>query len=159
MAELTGRKASDSMTEQRQLIEEQHINNIQTLFGGQLMSWMDVIAGAAGRLHAGRHVTMVAVDDMQITAPAYLGETLILKARVTNAGRTSLEILVEVEIEGEDKTIRPMSKAFFIAVVLDDEGHSAPAPPLITETEEERKLWEDAEKRKELRKQRRAMQI
>ena len=159
MTDLIGKKVGESLTEMRYLIETQHLNNINTLFGGQLMSWMDVVAGVAGRSHADTPVTMVAVDNMQITAPARLGDTLILRAKVTNVGRTSMEILVEVEAESEDKAPRHVARAFFIAVVVDAEGRSTLSPPLIVETDEERKLWDDAEKRKELRKQRQAMQI
>jgi len=159
MTEAKGKTVSDSYSEQHHIVQTEHLNNIQTLFGGQLMSWMDTAAGAAGRRYSGLPVTMVAVDNMQISASARLGDTLAIRSRVTNVGRSSLEILVEVDIEEKDKSRKTISTAFFVGVVLDEDGRPTPAPPLIIETEEEQKLFDAAEKRKELRAYRREMQF
>ena len=159
MAESEGKKASDSYTEREYIVQTEHLNSMGTLFGGQLMSWMDAAAGAAGIRYSSMPVTMVAVDDMQIKAPAYPGDKLVYKSRVTHVGTTSMEILVEIDIEDTDKGRRTISQAYFIGVALDDDGRPAPAPPLLVETSEEQKHWEDAEKRKALRAKRREMGI
>ena len=159
MTEPEGRKVSDSYVEIKHIVKLEHLNNIQTLFGGQLMSWMDAASGASGIRYSGRDVTMVAVDDMQINAPARLGDTIIVRAKVTYVGRTSLEVLVETDIEAADKSRQTISKAFFVGVVLDKEGRPTPAPALLIETEEEQTLWNAAEKRKEFRAYRRTQQF
>jgi len=155
MTEQEGKRVADSYLEQAHIVEPEHLNQIQTLFGGQLMSWMDVIAGMVGSRHSGGGATVVAVDELQITTPARLGDTLVYKARLTNAGRTSMEVFIEVEIEGADKSRKRISEAYFLVVALDADGKSTPVPPLIIETEEERELWEAAERRKEQRNKRR----
>ncbi|MDR0470012.1 MAG: acyl-CoA thioesterase [Peptococcaceae bacterium] len=158
MIEPEGKRVRDSYTEHVHVVETEHMNQIQTLFGGQLMSWMDVIAGAAGSKYCGKGVTVVAVDEMQITAPAKLGDTLVYRARVTNVGRTSLEIFIEVDIEDAEKNLKRISEAYFLTVALDEHGRPSPVPPLIIETTEEQSLWEAAERRKEQRNSRRAQQ-
>jgi acyl-CoA hydrolase len=65
-----GKAVKDSFTEQLQVVQQQHINGHQRLFGGQLMAWMDVVAGVVGRRHSGMQVTTASVDDLQFLAPA-----------------------------------------------------------------------------------------
>ena len=158
MPELEGKRVSDSYTEQVYTVEPQYLNHMQTFSGAQLLAWMDIIGGAAGTRYSGRNVTMVAMDEMQITSPAKLGDTLVYQARVTNVGRTSMEIFVEVDIEDAEKNRKRISEAYITSVALDEQGRPAPVPPLIIETEEEQALWEAAEKRKERRNSRRAQQ-
>jgi acyl-CoA hydrolase len=155
MTEPEGKRARDSYMEQAHIVEPQHMNHMQTLFGGQLMSWMDMMAGAAGSNYSGGGATMVAVDDMQIMSPGRLGDTLVYQARVTNVGRTSMEIFIEVDAEDEKKNRRRISEAYILTVALDEHGRPAPVPPLIIETEEERELWKAGEIRKERRASRR----
>ncbi len=159
MADLEGKKVSDSLTEQVQLVQSQHINGYQRLFGGQLMAWMDIVAGVTARRHSGRQVTTASVDDLQFLAPAYIDDLLIIRGRVTNVGKTSMEIRVDVEVEGIDNSRKPLNRAHFVMVALDEHDHPAAAPPLILETAEDRQEWEDAEKRKTLRKHRRTIRI
>ena len=156
MAEPEGKRVRDSLTEQVHVVETEHLNHIQTLFGGQLMSWMDVIAGTTGGKHSGGGATVRAVDEMQITAPARLGDTLVYTARLTNVGRTSMEIFIEVDIEDADKSRKRISEAYFTVVALDNDGRATPVPPLIIETEEEQALWDAAEARKARRNARSA---
>ena len=156
MPEQEGKKVSDSYLEQVHVVEPQHLNHMQTLFGGQLMSWMDTMAGTTGSRYSGGGATMVAVDEMQIMSPARLGDTLYYKAKVTNVGRTSMEIFIQVEAEGPVGKRRLISEAFILTVALDENGRPTPVPPLIIETKEEQELWEAGEKRKERRNSRRA---
>ena len=156
MAEPEGKRVSDSYIEQVHIVQPEHLNHMQTLFGGHLMSWMDTIAGTVGSRHSGGGATMVAMDEMQIVAPGRLGDTLTYKARVTNVGRTSMEIFIEVEAEDADKNRRTISEAHVTTVGLGEDGRPAPVPPLIIETEEEQALWDAAEERKERRNSRRA---
>jgi acyl-CoA hydrolase len=157
MTEPEGKRVRDSYVEQVHKVEPQHMNHMQTLFGGQLMSWMDIMAGATGSNYSGSGggATMVAVDEMQIMSPGRLGDTLIYQARVTNVGRTSMEIFIEVDAEDEEKNRRRISEAYILTVALDENGRPTPVPPLIIETEEERQLWEAGEIRKKRRANRR----
>ena len=155
MAEPAGKRVADSYLEQVYIVEAQHLNRIQTFFGGQLLSWMDVIAGEVATRHSDGSSTMVAVDEMQVTTPAHLGDKLVYTGKLTNVGRTSMEIFVEVFIEDAEKNRKSISEAYIMTVALDDGGRPRPVPPLIVETEEEKALWEAAEQRKARRNSRR----
>jgi len=160
MGRLDGIKARDAVYELARTVEEQDLNPFRHLFGGQAMTWMDVVAGMTANNYTGDvRVTTVTVDDMHFMAPAYLGDNLIIRGRVVNTGRTSMEVLIEVEVVGGDDSRKLIQKAHFVLVALDNEFKPTPVPPLIVETDQERERWEAAEKRKELRTQRRAMDI
>jgi acyl-CoA hydrolase len=159
MAPLSGKKARDACVEQARTVEEQDLNIFRHFFGGQAMTWMDIAAGTVALNYTGMNVTTVAVDDMLFFAPAYLGDRLLVRGKVVNTGRTSMEVLVEVEKIGEGDSRALIQKAHFVLVALDAEFKPAPVPPLIIETDEEQKLWDAAEKRKALRKQRRDMGV
>jgi acyl-CoA hydrolase len=156
MPDPEGKRVQDSYVEQVHVVEPQYLNHMQTFSGGQLMAWMDIIGAAASALHSGRGVTMVGMDELQIMSPARLGDRLVYQARLTNVGRTSMEVFVGVDIEDAEKNRRRISEAYVMMVALDDDGRPATVPPLIIETDEERKLWDAAEERKERRNSRRA---
>ena len=161
MAEVKGKSVRESLTEQVQVVQQQHINGYQRLFGGQLMAWMDVVAGVTGRRHSGCTVTTAALDDLQFLAPAYIDNLIIITGRVTHVGRISMEIRVDVDVEeGEgEMRRRPLNRAYFVMVALDELDRPTPVRPLLLETAEEREEWEAAEKRRQLRKERHRLNI
>jgi acyl-CoA hydrolase len=132
-------------------VQQQHINGYRRLFGGQLMAWMDVVAGVTARRHSGHIVTTAFVDNLEFLAPAYIDNLVIINGRVTHTGRTSMEVLVEADTEAMDSSRRPLNQAYFVMVALDETDRPVPVPPLILETEEERREWAAAEKRRAYR--------
>jgi acyl-CoA hydrolase len=150
-----GKRAAESLTEQVQVVQQQHINGYQRLFGGQLMAWMDVVAGVTARRHSGHVVTTAFVDNLEFLAPAYINNLVIITGRVTHVGRTSLEVLVDVEVEAMDSSRKPLNRAYFVMVALDAADRPVSVPPLILETEAEREEWAAAEKRRAYRQGRR----
>ena len=96
------KKISDSLTEQQYLIRPAHINHYGRLFGGELMKWIDEIAGIVATRHSGATVTTAAIDNLQFQAPAYEGELVVLQGMVTYVGRTSMEIRVDTYVEAMD---------------------------------------------------------
>ena len=149
------RRARDSYTEQVQIIMPQHVNGAQRLFGGQLMAWIDVVAGVAARRHSGRTVTTASVDELSFLNPANLDDMVVLAARVTYVGRTSMEVRVDTYVERPDGRRDPVNRAYLVLVALDESGKPTEVPDLAVETEEERAEWADGERRKLLRKERR----
>ena len=149
------RRARDSYTEQVQIIMPQHVNGAQRLFGGQLMAWIDVVAGVAARRHSGRTVTTASVDELSFLNPANIDDTVVLAARVTYVGRTSMEVRVDTYVERPDGRRDPVNRAYLVLVALDESGKPTEVPDLAVETEEERAEWADGERRKLLRKERR----
>ena len=149
------RRVADSTVTQTQVVLSSHINGAGRLFGGQLMEWIDVVAGVVARRHAHRDPTTAAVDSLQFKEPILLNETVIIIGRVTYVGHTSMEIRVDSYVEDLDGTRKLANTAFFVMVALDKNGRPAPVPGLILETEEEKASWEAGKRRNELRKQRR----
>ena len=151
-----GKRVEDSLTVQVQVVQQQDINGYKRLFGGQLMAWMDIVAGVVGRRHSGRQVTTAVVDELQFLAPAFIDDIIIITGRVTHVGRTSIEVRVDVAVEVDSHNRRPINRAYFVLVGIDEKGKPAEVPSLILETEEERLEWAQAEKRKSYRQKKRA---
>ena len=100
------------------------------IFGGWIMSWMDLAAGnAASRRARGRAVT-AAIDAVSFHHPVHIGDELSVYARVTSVGRTSMKIAVEAwqRARDGDKTSK-VTSATFTFVAIDLEGRPRPLPP------------------------------
>jgi len=149
------KKVEDSMTEQQYLICPAHINHYGRLFGGQLLKWIDELAGIVAIRHCGGTVTTAAIDNLQFQAPAYTGDMIVLLGRVTYVGRTSMEIRVDTYREALDGTREIINRAYMDMVAINCKGQPEEVPELLLETEEQRQEYEAARKRKALRKQRR----
>lgn len=149
------KKAADSITEQQYLICPAHINHYGRLFGGQLLKWIDELAGIVAIRHCGCTVTTAAIDNLQFQAPAYTGDMIVLQGRVTYVGRTSMEIRVDTYREAMDGTRELINVAYIDMVSINCKGQPEEVPDLLLETEDQRQEYEAAKKRKQLRNQRR----
>ena len=147
------KKVEDSLTEQQYLICPAHINSYGRLFGGQLLKWIDELAGIVAIRHSGSLVTTAAIDNMQFKAPAYTGDLIMLRGYITRVGRTSMEVKVDTYVETMDGQHKMINQAFIDLVAIDKNGTPVEVPMLIIETEEQQKEWDAACKRKEIRKQ------
>lgn len=149
------KRVKDSYTEQVQILTQGNMNGYNRLFGGQLMSWIDVVAAVVARRHSGRNVTTAVVDTLQFQDAAHANDMLVLTGKITYVGKTSMEVCVRSHVEALDGSKRPINTAYVVMVALDENENPTPVPRLILETEEERQEWEAAEKRHALRKTRR----
>ncbi|MDP4133010.1 MAG: acyl-CoA thioesterase [Bacillota bacterium] len=145
----------DSYTEQVQILSLRALNGNNRLFGGQLMSWIDVVAAVVARRHSGKYVTTAVVDTLSFKEPAYANDIVVLQAYITYTGRTSMEICVKCFVENLDGTRKLINKAYVVMVALDENDRPTPVVPLVPITDEEKEEWARAEKRNQLRKQRR----
>lgn len=142
------KRVSDSVTEQVHILTQANLNGYHRLFGGKLMSWMDIVAAVVARRHSGKNVTTAIVDMLQFKAPAFSNDTVFIHGKITYAGTTSMEIKVTVyveELNGERKLI---NTAYFVMVALDENQKPTEVPGLILETDEEREEYENAKTRK-----------
>ncbi|MBR5059859.1 MAG: acyl-CoA thioesterase [Clostridia bacterium] len=146
------KRVSDSVTEQVQVLNMANMNGSSRLFGGQLMAWIDVVAAVVARRHSGRNVTTASVSELTFKEPAYANDTLVLRGHITYAGRTSMEVCVESFVEELSGEKRLINRAFLTMVAIDENGVPCEVPALIIETENERREYEAARKRRELRK-------
>ncbi len=139
-----------------QIVLPQHCNGykIPRLFGGQLMAWIDIIGAVAARRFTRCAVTTVCVDNLNFIAPAYLNDTVVQDARVTWAGRTSIEVRVDSYVEHLDGTRTLVNRAYAVFVALDENDRPAPVPAFEPETEEEKQEYQAALRRREIRLQR-----
>lgn len=147
---------SESRTEQQYLIRPAHMNHYGRLFGGELLRWIDELAGIVARRHANANITTAAIDNLQFKAPVYAGQMLVLVGHITYAGTTSMEVRVDTYTEDLDGMRRVINRAYIVMVAIDDNGRPVPVPDIIIETEEDRMEYESAIKRRDMRKLRRA---
>ncbi len=141
------------ITSSVQIVLPQHCNGYKKprLFGGQIMAWIDITGAVAARRYCRSAVTTVCVDNLNFIAPAYLNDTVVQEARVTWAGRTSLEVRVDSFVEQLDGKRALVNRAYAVFVALDDEDRPAPVPPFVPETEEEKREYEAALHRRSIR--------
>ena len=149
------KKMQDSLTEQQYLICPAHINHYGRLFGGNLLKWIDELAGIVAIRHCGTTVTTAAIDNLQFRGPAYTGDMVVLRGWVTSVGRTSMEVRVDTYRESLEGKREMINRAYIDMVAINCKGQPEEVPGLIIETEEQRLEYEAAQKRKLLRKQRR----
>jgi acyl-CoA hydrolase len=150
------KKPSESKIEMTDIILPPQTNQHGTVFGGEVMSYIDRIGCIAAMRHAGKPVVTASFDSMDFLAPIHVGEAICLRAVVTWTGRTSME--VQVVVEGENIATgerRVTGVCFLTFVAVDEEGRPVPVPPLEPETEEEKFQFERAKERQEIRKKRR----
>ena len=155
MAERKMKRVEDSLTEQSHLLMPKCLNAAGYLFGGQLLAWIDEMAGIVARRHAGTIVTTACVDNLNFKAGAYLGDVVVLIGKLTYVGRTSMEVRIDTYVEESDGTRRMINRAYEVMVALDEDDNKVDVPGLIVETESEKAEWEGGEKRYTLRKERR----
>lgn len=149
------KKIEESLTEQQYLICPAHINHYGRLFGGQLLKWIDELAGIVAIRHCGSTVTTAAIDNLQFRAPAYTGDMIVLRGWVTSVGRTSMEVRVDTYREALDGRREMINQAYIEMVAIDCKGHPQEVPEIAIETDEQRREWEAAQRRRKIRKEQR----
>ena len=159
MSELQSKHIADSKSENVQLVLAQHINGYNRLFGGQLVAWIDILAGVVARRHSNRNVTTATIDNLQFKHPAHVNDVVVLIGKITYVGKTSMEVRVDTYTEDLAGDKELINTAYLTLVALDDDEQPIEVPRLILETEEEKTEWEAAEKRRQFRKQRRIEQF
>lgn len=147
------KRVSDSITEQVHILTQGNLNGYSRLFGGKLMSWIDVVAAVVARRHSGKNVTTAVVDMLQFKAPAYANDTILILGKITYAGRTSMEIKVTVYVEEPSGERKLINTAYVVMVALDENEKPTEVPGLILETDEEREEYENAKLRRKRRKE------
>jgi acyl-CoA hydrolase len=135
---IPSKPSSASATEMVQVVLPNDANPLGFILGGTVMHLIDIAGAIAAHRHARSPMVTAAVDGLQFLHPIKIGDLIILRARVTAAFRTSLEVEVEVFSEatltGERKRT---SEAYLTFVAVDEQGRGVPVPPLALESEED----------------------
>jgi acyl-CoA hydrolase len=141
-----------SSVEMVQIVTPSDTNYFGNLAGGQLMHWMDIAAAIAAGRHANTVCVTASVDTLEFKQPIKLGEVVILKASVNRAFTSSMEVGVKVFSEnlvtGEKKEC---NKAFFTFVAVDQNLNHIKVPPILAETDVEKRRYEKAALRRQIR--------
>jgi uncharacterized protein (TIGR00369 family) len=150
--ELSGKRASASQVELNQQMMPSDANPLGNVHGGQIMKLIDEAGALAAMRHARRPVVTITMDSVSFLSPVRVGHLLTLRGSVNWVGRTSLEVGVRVEAENPiTGDITHTNSAYAVYVALDDSGKPCSVPPLILETEVERRHWDEAQARQEIR--------
>ncbi|MFK7872150.1 MAG: acyl-CoA thioesterase [Oligoflexales bacterium] len=141
--------AKNSWVEMTEMVLPQHTNALGTVFGGVVLSWVDIAAAICAQRHAGKAVVTASMDAMHFLSPVRLGWIVSIRASVNYTSKTSCE--VGVKVVSEDPISREKhhtASAYLTMVALD--GHSRPTPMsgLLLETDAERRRYEEAEARR-----------
>ncbi len=149
---ITGKPVSASRVTIAQLMQPQHANSAGSVHGGWIMKLVDEAGALAAMRHAHHRVVTVAVDQMMFQHPIPIPSLVILTAEVSYTGRTSME--VEVQVVAENPVTGEQvhtNTAYLVYVALDEQGRPTPVPPLIPETEAQRRRMEEAKARQAFR--------
>lgn len=135
-----------------ELVLPNDTNTLNNLMGGRLLHWMDIASAIAAQRHCGSVVVTASVDNVSFAHPIRLGQVVSLKARLTRAFNSSMEIFTEVTAEDNITGERISSNsAFYTFVAVDDQGCTRVVPELVPVTDEEKRLYDGALRRRQLR--------
>ena len=149
---MEGRKPSETFTMMTEIVLPNDTNVFGNLMGGRLMYWMDIAAAISAQKHCNAPVVTASVDNISFENPIKLGNVVHIEARVTRAFNTSME--VHLKVWGEDLQEQykyKSNEAYYTFVALDPNRRPKQVPQIITETEDEKKLYDGALRRRQLR--------
>lgn len=154
--ELKAKTPSQSAVTTRYLVMPGQANPSGTAFGGAIVAWIDMVAAMTAERHSGKQVVTANIDSISFIHPIRIGDQVVLKASVNYVGRTSMEVGVQVVSECPySNTEVVATTAHLTMVALDENNQPCKAPPIIPETEDEKRRYENAKirvrSRKELR--------
>lgn|SRR5574344_80912 len=149
--ELQGKPVRESRIETHDIVHPSDANAYGMLFGGHLVALMDKAASMTAYRHSGKKVTTVSVDGIYFQRPAPVGTILTLLASVNRVFHTSMEIGIKVTgaLPGEQE--KEICRAYMTFVVLDENNRPTPTAPVIPETEDEHRRFDNAMIRREAR--------
>lgn len=149
---LVMRTVAESQSERSEIIFPADANGLGNLFGGRLMQYIDLVGAMAASRHARATTVTASMDHLDFVAPVHVGDLLILKASVNRAFRTSMEVGVKAMVEDvREQRLKHVSSAYLTYVAVDQNGHGLVVPQLVCETDNQRRRYEDAGRRREMR--------
>jgi acyl-CoA hydrolase len=152
-----GKLVRESQAEMVEVVLPNDANPLGNILGGKVMHLIDIAAAIAAHRHSRSYVVTASMDHVDFLHPVRIGELIVLKSSVNRVFHTSMEVGVKVFAEnvltGER---RHTSSAFVTFVAIDDQGKPKPIPPVIPETGEDKRRYEQAEVRRRYRLEHRA---
>ena len=143
---------ADSGTVMVEMVLPNDANPLGSILGGKVMHLIDIAGAISAHRHCRSLLVTVSVDNLDFVHPIKVGQLIVLRAFVTRAFNTSLEVEVNVFLEdyltGER---RQTSSAFVTYVAVDQDGRPKKVPPIVPVTAEERRRFREALKRRHRR--------
>ena len=154
---MTAQKITDSQVTMTELVLPNHTNQLGTLFGGQLMFWIDICASLSAGKHNGRICVTASVDRVDYLHPIKLGDAVTLLSSVNRVFNTSLEVGVKVFARSiRENIVKHTNSAYLTFVCVDEEGKPVKAVDALPETNEQKRRFNEALIRRENRLKNRA---
>ena len=151
-SKLAPRFVRESRHESSEIMMPQHANNLGHVFGGVILSLLDRVAAVSAIRHARQNCVTVSVDRVDFREPIHLGDLVIMKSSVNFVGRTSMEVGVRVEAEDLSTGARRHTNSCYLTFVAIDRNHRPiEVPPIIPETEDEKRRYQAAQERRRRR--------
>jgi acyl-CoA hydrolase len=149
---MEGKPVRESRSVLSELALPNDANGIGAVLGGKIMHLVDIAGAIAAARHCRRFVVTASFDHMDFLHPVHIGQLIVLRASVNRAFRTSMEVGVKVFAEDLRKgEVRHVASAYLTFVALDEERRPIPVPPVVAETEEEKRRFEQAGARRDYR--------
>ena len=128
-------------------------NPLGNVFGGMILKYVDLLAGLVAKRHAGHaNIVTARIDSMTFLKPVYIGNALILKARLNYVKRSSMEVEVKIEAEDLNKSEKVHTGTAFVTLVaLDEKGKPTEVPKLTLSNEEEKRRFQEGQERMDAR--------
>ena len=150
---LMPRPVRDSQSEMTELVLPNDANPLGALLGGRLMHWIDLAGAMAVHRHTRSYAVTASVDHIDFLVPVQVGDLVILRSSVNRVFQTSVEVGVKVFVENYiADTAQHVASAYLTFVAIDAKGNHLKVPAVIPETEEQQRRYDDAGRRRELRR-------
>jgi Acyl-CoA hydrolase len=152
MNSMTPKPVRESLSEYSELALPNDANGLGNVLGGKVMHLVDLAGALAALRHARRPMVTASVDHMNFLHPVKIGQLILLRSSVNRVFRTSMEVGVKVWVEDlQTGAVRHTSSAYLTFVALDEHGQPVSIPPVIPETEDEKRRYEEAAQRRDYR--------
>ena len=150
---LTPRPVRDSQSEMAEIVLPNDANPLAALLGGRLMHWIDLAGAMAAHRHSRNYVVTASVDHIDFLVPVRVGDLVILRSSVNRVFHSSMEVGVKVFVENYiADSAKHVASAYLTFVAIDKEGRHLKVAPVVPETEEQRRRYDDAGRRREIRR-------
>jgi acyl-CoA hydrolase len=150
---LMPRPVRDSQSEMNEIVLPNDANPLSALLGGRLMHWIDMAGAMAAHRHSRNYVVTASIDHLDFLVPVRVGDLVILRSSVNRVFRSSMEVGVKVWVENYiADQCHHVSSAYLTYVAVDASGKHLPVSAVIPETEEQRRRYDDAGRRRQIRR-------
>jgi acyl-CoA hydrolase len=147
---LTPRPVSESKSEMIELVLPNDTNPLGALLGGRLMHWIDLAGALAAHRHSHSYVVTASMDHIDFLVPVHVGDMVLLQSSVNRVFKTSMEVGVRVSVENYISNSRQkVATAYLTFVAVDRHGRRLAVNPVVPESEDEKRRYEGALRRRE----------